>query len=296
MAERAGLEAVPRRMRVRRAEAVRRQALGQVTADRGQAEMGAEELVRRAEQHVGAQRLAVEPPVRGDVHRVGPRQGADLVRRRGDAGRVGNVAESVRGQRVCDHPGPLADQRLQRLDVERAVGRVDRRDPDDEAPVLRRAEPRADVGVVVELGDDDLVAGLERAPERVGEQEVERRHVGAEGDLARLGSDQLGRRLVRVGEQRVGLARAGERTSRVRVRALEVGRHRFDHRARHLRAAGPVEVGDRAPADPARERGELGSKRVDVQGCALGGAHPAMLAVPRLAGQPVRSRISSRGR
>ena len=43
-------------------------------------------------------------------------------------------------------------------------------------------QPGRHVGVVVELGHDDLVARLERARDRVREQEVERGHVRSERD------------------------------------------------------------------------------------------------------------------
>ena len=222
------------------------------------------------------------------VHAVGPGERAGAVRRRGDPGRVADVAERVGSQRVGDHAGALADQRLERVEVERAVGRVDRGDADHQAAVLRGPEPRADVGVVVELRDDHLVAGRERARDRVREEEVERRHVGAEGDLAGLGAEEVGRRLVGGGEQRVGLARAGEGAAGVRVRALQVAAHRLDHGGRHLRAAGAVEVGDRPAADARAQRREALPDRVEVEGGGGRRAHAAMLAA--------RRRISSRAR
>ena len=210
VAQCAGLEPVPGRVLVGGPDAVGRQALGELAADRRDTEMRTEELVGRAEQHVGAERIAIEPAVRRQVHPVRPGERPGPVRRGGDPGRVADVAERVRGQRVGDHAGALADQRLQRVEVERAVGRVDRSDANLEPAVLGGPEPGADVGVVVELGDDHLVPGLEGARDRVREQEVERGHVGAEGDLAGLGPHEVRRRLVRGGEQRVGLPGAAK--------------------------------------------------------------------------------------
>ena len=59
---------------------------------------------------------------------------------------------------------------------------------------LRDEQPWRDVRVVVEPGRDDLVARLERAGDRVGEQEVERCHVRAERDLVRIAADEVGDR------------------------------------------------------------------------------------------------------
>ena len=50
----------------------------------------------------------------------------------------------------------------------------------------REREPRGDVGVVVEPRAEDLVARLQRAPERAREQEVERGHARPERDLVRV--------------------------------------------------------------------------------------------------------------
>ena len=75
------------------------------------------------------------------------------------------------------------------VEVERRVV-ADVGEADDEVEVVRELEPGRDVAVVVEPRDDDLVAGLELAPERAREREVERRHVRAEDDLLRRAAEE----------------------------------------------------------------------------------------------------------
>ena len=182
---RAGLEAVPGRRLGRGAHAVGRQRRGQVGADGRHAQVRAEELVGRAEQHVDAPLAGAQAAVRGEVDPVRPGQRAGAVRGGGDPRGVGDRADRVGGEREGDHARALADQRLQRVVVERHVLRPDRSVADHQVVVGGDQQPGRDVRVVVELGDHDLVAGLERAGDRVREQEVQRGHVRAEGDPLR---------------------------------------------------------------------------------------------------------------
>ena len=61
----------------------------------------------------------------------------------------------------------------------------ERHAPERHAALARQRLPRGHVGVVVQLGDDDLVPGAPAAAEGAAEVEGERRHVGAEDDLGR---------------------------------------------------------------------------------------------------------------
>ena len=187
------------------------------------------------------------------------------MRELGDARRVGHRADGVRGERERDDPRALVDQALERVEVEIEVGLDDVELVHDQATILRDEQPRRDVRVVVEPGRDDLVARLERARDRVREQEVERRHVRAEGDLVGVAADEVGdRRSPGIDHVVRGSARA-ERAAEVRVVALEVAEHGVEHLARHLRAARPVEVGDEAPVLARGERGEASTDRGQVE-------------------------------
>jgi hypothetical protein len=181
------------------------------------------------------------------------------MRGRGDARRVGDRAQGVRGQREGHDARAVAEQRLDVGRVERPIG-PDRRLAHHEPVVLGDPDPRRDVGVVVELGDDDLVAAAQRARHGVREQEVERRHVRPERDLLGRAARQVGGRRARRGDQLGRLARGRERAAVVGRPAREMGAHGLDDHVGHLRAARPVEVGDRP-----RQRREAAADGVDVE-------------------------------
>ena len=134
-----------------------RQRVEQLAARERDAQVRPEELVRRADQHVDAERGDVDRPVRRVVHGVRPGERAGLMRELGDPRRVGERADRVRGERERDDLRPLAELRREVVEVERRV-LVDPDEADDEAEVVRELEPGGDVRVVVEPGDEDLVA------------------------------------------------------------------------------------------------------------------------------------------
>ena len=113
---------------------------------------------------------------------------------------------------------------------------------DGGAGVLGRQDPRTDVRVVVERGDDHLVARAERAAERAREVQQQRRRVRPEDDLARVGARDVGCRPARVRDQRVGLLAGRERPVRVADPAPQVRR-----RSRRSPSPGPA-------SRPARRR------------------------------------------
>ena len=129
----------------------------------GEPEVRAEELVRRADQHVHAERGDVDRPVRRVVDGVRPGERARLVRELGDAPRVDERADRVRRERERDDARPLRELRLQVVEVERrVVAQVG--EPDDQLEVVRELQPGRDVRVVVEPRDEDLVARRSSRP------------------------------------------------------------------------------------------------------------------------------------
>ena len=101
--QRAGLEATAERAGRRRARLVRSPGLQQRSATVGDPEVGAAELVGRAEQHVGADRADVDRLVRRVVDRVHPGQRPDAVGQLADARRVDDRADGVGGPDERDH-------------------------------------------------------------------------------------------------------------------------------------------------------------------------------------------------
>ena len=165
--------------------------------------MRSEELVRRADEHVDAELLHVDLPVRPVVNGVHPGEGSGIVRQRGDLGDRRDRAHGVRRVRERDHACAIREQRSQMVDVETALV-VDLRELDDQAPVARQLEPGRDVAVVIEPRADDLVARDPLSPGGSRECEVEGRHVRAEGDLLGGRVEELGGRLSRALDERVG--------------------------------------------------------------------------------------------
>ena len=85
----------------------------------------------------------------------------------------------------------FASERRERLEVELRGPAEERDGPDDDSPFLLERAPRVHVRVVVELGDDDLVARRPAAREGAREVERQRRHVRAEGDLRRVAPEEI---------------------------------------------------------------------------------------------------------
>ena len=119
--------------------------------------MRPEELVRRADEHVDAERGDIDRSVRGVVDGVGPGDRAGPVREIGDAADLGERAHRVGGDRKGDDPRPVGELPLQVVEVERRV-LVDVDEADGQVAVVRELEPGRDVRVVVELRAQDLVA------------------------------------------------------------------------------------------------------------------------------------------
>lgn len=116
--------------------------------------------------------------------------------------------------------------------------------------------------MVIQLGDYHLVAGAPGPAERPREVEGEGRHVGAEGDLLRRRVEKLRQRFPGTGQHPIGFLAGRVGPMCIGVVVQEVVVDGFNHRQRHLGAAGAIEVGHGAPAlDPA-QGGKLRSDAV----------------------------------
>ena len=238
---------------------VRLQALEEVALAERHPHVRPEELVGRAEEHVDVPAGGVDRAVRAVVDGVRPRERAGAVRELDDPRHVRSRADGVRRDRERDDARPLGELRLEVVEVEREVV-VHAREADDDAEVLGEREPRGDVGVVVEPGAEDLVARLQRAPERAGEQEVERGHARPERDLVRVALQEAAGGRMRSLDQLDGADARLVGRADVRVVLAQVARDRVDHLVRALGAARPVEEGQ-----PAVERRVAGPNRLHIQ-------------------------------
>ena len=135
------------------------------------------------------------------------------------------------------------------------------------AGALTHHLPGHQVGVVLQHGDDDLVAGPEARTERVGRQVERFRGVLGEHDFLGLGSrDEV--RDARPGtlEGRGGLgAERVHGTGHVGIVLRVVLGDRVDHRARLLRGVRTVQVDQRMPVDLAAQDREVPAHRLHIE-------------------------------
>jgi hypothetical protein len=117
---------------------------------------------------------------------------------------------------------------------------------------------------VIELGDDDLVARLERPRHRVREQEVDRGRVGAEHDLLLGAAQEVGGSEVRVTDQLLAGHRSLERTAEIGVRVQQIVGDRPGHGIGRLRAPRPVEIDRWKAVHPAPQSGKARADHREV--------------------------------
>ena len=227
--------------------------------------MGAVELVGRTEQEIGIEGGDVDREMGRVVHRVEEQPGPHRARQLAGQRHVVDRAEGVGGEPHRHEPRARADLGGEAVGVERAIG--PQRNLADDQAAFGEPQPGTAIGLVVELGDDDLVARRTLARHGVRQREGERRHVGAEGDRAPVrGAEESGRLFAHQVQQLVGAPRRGELTVRVGVRLAIVAGDGVDHRRRHLRPRRAVEEGDRQLALAAGEGGELKAGALAVAG------------------------------
>ena len=103
------------------ARLVRAHALEQLALAEGHPHMWAEELVRRAEEHVDVPAGDVDRAVRPVVDGIGPGERAGAVGELDDAGDVGGRPDGIRGDREGNDLRAVRELCLQVVQVERQV-------------------------------------------------------------------------------------------------------------------------------------------------------------------------------
>jgi hypothetical protein len=161
-----------------------------------------------------------------------------------DAPDVGEGADCVGCHRERDDARAFRKLPLEVFEIERGVV-VDVHEADREILVVGELEPRRHVRVVVELGDENLIALPPVASGSARQCERERRHIRAEDRLLGTGAEKLAGRQSCLCHERLGAATRLVRSADVRVRLSEVLGDRVDDLVGNLRAAGPVEEGQR---------------------------------------------------
>jgi hypothetical protein len=111
--------------------------------------------------------------------------------------------------------------------------------------------------MMIQLGDDDLVASRPLPAERSREMKGERRHVGAEGHVRRRRSEEVGDALARARDAGIGLDARRVAPVRVRIVMEEVVPHGVRDDGRNLRSAWTIEIRDGDASMLALERGKV---------------------------------------
>ena len=220
--------------------------------------MRAEELVRRARQVVAIPPLDVQGQMRCEVYRIDEHLGACLVRARDHFPHRRDTAHDVRCGGEGHQPGAAAQLRSPVVQIQRAVLAVDRRLAHGGPGILGRLHPRREVGVVLEGGEQHLVAGAPGAAQGPGQREGEGGHVGAEHHQVRFAAaHQICRRLVRAPQHGITFAAGDELPVHVGVGVGEVAPHGLDDARRHLAARRAVEKDRGLPRHLAPQGREL---------------------------------------
>ena len=232
--------------------------------------MGSEELVGRAGQEVRAEGREVD---RTRGARGGRRRRRSAPRRRARGPRSPGRRASCRGgwtppvnaTSLVRSPSTASTRRRVEL-----AGRGVEVDPADGGPDrLGGQHPRAHVGVVVEPGDDDLVARAPALGQGAGEVHGQLGHRPSEDDPGRVGGEQVADGRPGRDDGCLGVALGGRRVAAVGQGRDQHVVHRLGHDVGRLRAARPVEVG-RAGAGPLLQLREVGSHPGDVVRVTLG--------------------------
>ena len=215
------------------------------------------ELVRRAHQQIAADRTDVHQRVRRVVDRIDEAEGAGVAREPGGGGHVGDRPEDIRRRADGQELRPRREGALERVPVQLAGRGVHRHGADRQAPIAGDRPPRIDVAVMIQLGDDYLVARLPLARQGPAQVERQRRHVRAEGHLLGRRVEKISQRTARGGDGCVRLLTRGIGPVRVGVVMEEVVSHAVGDDGRDLGAAWSVEVRHGMAAVLPVERGKL---------------------------------------
>ena len=229
---------------------------------------GPANLVAAERVEVAADGLHVHGQVARALRAVHERRDAKLPRAGAE---VGHGVERAEGVRDVDHREELhlgREQGIQLAQVEQAFVASDGDVAELRAGALGEHLPRHDVAVVLHLGEQDDVAGLDELPApRVGDEVDAFGGAACEDDFLRAaGVEELPRPLPRRLEGiRRAVAQLVDATVHIRIVSLVVAHEGVNDRARLLRRRGVVKIHERMPMDLLVEDGEVGAERGPVR-------------------------------
>ena len=173
--------------------------------------MRAEELVAGAGQEVAIQCAHIDEPMRSEMYGVDEGHRANLMRQAHDFGDIVDGADGIRSVSDRNQTSIAPNLRLQVKHIERAIGELDICGAHLRATLFQRY-PRRDVGVVIELGDQQLIAAFQITTDGAAQGQGQRRHVGAEYDFVGVAVEEVGHGSMGAGINFIR-TRAGEKRS-----------------------------------------------------------------------------------
>ena len=267
--------------------------LGELAVERADAGRR-EHLVAGEDVEIGVERLHVDRHMRHGLGAVDQHARAVAMRHLDHLARRSDRAERIGDLGERDDARPRIEQLL--VFVEQHVAAVvDRRDAELGALLGAQHLPRHDVGVVLEMGDDHLVALLHVAPAPGLGHEVDRlgRAAHPHDGVVRRRVDESAHLLARRLE---GVGRAGGQRMRgamhVRVLVRVEMRQPVDHGLRLLRGRGVVEPDERLAVDVFAQDREVAAEDMRIELARAGDRRQRELravlrgSVPRLSDWP----------
>ena len=238
---------------------------------------GAEHLVAGKRVEITADLLHVHRVVAHRLGAVHQGPGAGFAGRLDQFRHRGHRAQAVGHLGQRHDAGALAEQLVEGVGVDAAV-LAQRRHLKRGAGALAHLLPGHDIGVVLQRGDQNLVAGLQPFAAQALRHQVDA-FGGALGEDHFLAGGVDERRQVRAGRLEAGrgvVAEIVRRPVHVAVHGAVVLTHRVDHHLRFLGGGGVIQVHQRLAVDLLVQHRELRAQGVHVQ------AHAASSSAPRL--------------
>lgn len=248
-----GLDALGRRIVGCRIEFRDVDALEQRTPSEEYSDVWAVEFVGGAGEKVTLPDGDVDGPVSGVVDSIHERQRPDRMGEPYDSGHVVDSAKHVRCSTDGNEARAGAEALGEMVEIELAGRWIKACGPHGDSAVADQGTPGGDVGVVIQLRDNDFIPRTPGATERTGEVEGKRCHVESERDLIGRSTEEIGIRRPSMRDELIGLVTRGIRPVRVGVVVAEIVHHGVDNGRGNLGSARPVEVRDRPTAVTARE-------------------------------------------
>ena len=142
--------------------------------------------------------------------------------------------------------------------------------PTNRATLLLERQPWGHIGVMIETGDEDFIAGAKITANRTRHGVGQRGHVGAEDDFVGAAIKKIGHGGARFIQHGVCVAAGGVGAAGVGVVMAQIVGDGVDYAARDLGSAGAIEEDGRMSVHGLGESGKLGANVLDVEGSTRG--------------------------